>query len=92
MSSVNQYVPTIAWCVKKWNLNGLHKPICVHGCVALRHAPSGVAERFLADLREAGEHVKVHPEEMESMATVWGMAATRPCAEWSATFSRSTWI
>jgi len=63
---------------KKWSLNGLHKPTCVHLCVTLRHAQPGVAARFLADLQEAVEHVKAHPEEKGSMAPVYGMAATLP--------------
>ena len=63
---------------KKWSLNGLHKPTCVHLCVTLRHAQAGVAERFLSDLREAVDHVKQHPEEKGSMAPVYGMAATIP--------------
>lgn len=63
---------------KKWSLNGLHKPSCVHICVTLRHAQSGVAQRFIADLREAVEHVKMHPEEKGTMAPVYGMAATLP--------------
>ncbi len=63
---------------KKWSLNGLHKPTCIHLCVTLRHTQPGVAERFLADLREAVEHVKAHPEEKGSMAPVYGMAATLP--------------
>ncbi len=63
---------------KKWSLNGLHKPACVHLCVTLRHIQPGVAERFLADLREAVEHVKAHPEEKGTMAPVYGMAATIP--------------
>jgi glutamate/tyrosine decarboxylase-like PLP-dependent enzyme len=63
---------------KQWSLNGLHKPTCIHLCVTLRHTQPGVAERFLADLREAVEHVKAHPEEKGSMAPVYGMAATLP--------------
>ncbi len=63
---------------KKWSLNGLHKPSCVHFCVTLRHAQSGVAQRFIVDLREAVEHVKMHPEEKGTMAPVYGMAATLP--------------
>ena len=63
---------------KKWSLNGLHKPTCIHLCVTLRHTQPGVAERFLADLREAVEHVKAHPEEKGSMAPVYGMGATIP--------------
>jgi glutamate/tyrosine decarboxylase-like PLP-dependent enzyme len=63
---------------KKWSLNGLHKPTCVHLCVTLRHTQEGVAEKFLADLREAVEHVKANPSEKGSMAPVYGMAATLP--------------
>ena len=63
---------------KKWSLNGLHKPTCVHICVTLRHTQHGVAERFVADLKEAVEHVKAHPEEKGTMAPVYGMAATLP--------------
>jgi sphinganine-1-phosphate aldolase len=63
---------------KKWSLNGLHKPSCVHICVTLRHAQPGVAERFLADLQEAVDFVKAHPEEKGTMAPVYGMAATLP--------------
>jgi sphinganine-1-phosphate aldolase len=63
---------------KKWSLNGLHKPTCVHLCVTLRHTQPGVAERFLTDLCEAVEHVKAHPEEKGTMAPVYGMAATLP--------------
>ena len=37
---------------KKWSLNGLHKPACVHLCVTLRHTQSGVAERFIRTLKE----------------------------------------
>jgi len=63
---------------KKWSLNGLHKPTCIHLCVTLRHTQPGVAERFVADLREAVEHVKAHPEEKGTMAPVYGMASTIP--------------
>jgi sphinganine-1-phosphate aldolase len=63
---------------KGWNLNGLHKPSAVHLCVTLRHTQPGVAEAFLADLREAVEHVKAHPSEKGTMAPVYGMAATVP--------------
>jgi sphinganine-1-phosphate aldolase len=63
---------------KKWSLNGLHKPSCVHICLTLRHTQPGVAERFLADLQEAVDFVKAHPEEKGTMAPVYGMAATLP--------------
>ncbi|MBI5945207.1 MAG: aminotransferase class V-fold PLP-dependent enzyme [Chloroflexi bacterium] len=63
---------------KKWSLNGLHKPACVHICVTLRHTQPGVAERFISDLSEAVAHVKTHPDEKGTMAPVYGMAATLP--------------
>jgi hypothetical protein len=59
-------------------LNALHKPPAAHLCVTLRHTQTGVAERFMDDLRSAVEHVKAHPEERGVMAPVYGMAATLP--------------
>jgi sphinganine-1-phosphate aldolase len=76
--SLNVYQVLDFMSHKKWSLNGLHKPTCVHLCVTLRHTQPGVAERFLADLREAVEHVKSHPEEKGTMAPVYGMASTIP--------------
>lgn len=61
-----------------WSLNGLHHPPCVHLCVTLRHAEEGVAERFVADLRDAVAYVRAHPEEKGGMAPVYGLAATLP--------------
>lgn len=63
---------------KKWSLNGLHKPSCMHICVTLRHTQPGVKERFISDLKAAVAHVKSHPEEKGSMAPVYGMASTMP--------------
>jgi len=76
--SINVYKVLDYMAHKKWSLNGLHKPTCVHLCVTLRHTQPGVAERFLADLREAVDHVKAYPEEKGTMAPVYGMAATVP--------------
>ena len=76
--TVNVYKVLDYMSHKKWSLNGLHKPTCVHLCVTLRHTQEGVAERFLADLREAVEYVKANPAEKGSMAPVYGMAATIP--------------
>jgi len=63
---------------RKWSLNGLHKPPCVHICVTLRHTLPGIAERFVQDLRSAVEHVRKNPDEKGGMAPVYGMAATMP--------------
>lgn len=61
-----------------WNLNGLHRPPCVHLCITLRHTQPGVAKRFLSDLRAAAHHVVSHPAEKGGLAPVYGMAATIP--------------
>lgn len=63
---------------RKWNLNGLHQPSCVHLCVTLRHTSPGVAERFIADLRDAVAHVRSNPAEKGGMAPVYGMANSMP--------------
>ena len=67
-----------AMTARGWNLNGLHKPPAVHLCVTLRHTQPGVADRFVADLRAAVEHVKAHPNETGGMAPMYGTAATLP--------------
>lgn len=65
---------------RRWSLNGLHKPACVHFCVTLRHTQEGVAERFLSDLNAAVQHVSENPiaKEDGGMAPMYGMAATLP--------------
>jgi hypothetical protein len=63
---------------KHWNLNGLHKPACVHIALTLRHTMPGVAERFLSDLQESVEYVKQHPGEKDGFAPVYGMASSMP--------------
>jgi len=61
-----------------WNLNGLYKPACVHLCTTLRHAQSGVPERFLDDLRESVAWVRENPSAQGRMAPLYGMANTIP--------------
>jgi len=66
---------------RHWNLNGLHSPPCVHLAVTLRHTQEGVVERFLVDLQDAVSHVRANPEEVGSMAPMYGMAATVPVTD-----------
>ncbi len=66
---------------RKWSLNGLQKPPCVHICVTLRHTQPRVARKFIDDLRSAVEHVKKNPTEKGRMAPMYGMAATFPDRE-----------
>lgn len=61
-----------------WSLNGLHHPPAIHLAVTLRHTQPGVAQRFMDDLTRAIEHARLHPQENEGMAPVYGMAATMP--------------
>lgn len=63
---------------KGWNLNGLHKPSCIHLCVTLRHTRPGVAQRFIKDLKSALSWIRANPEEKGGLAPVYGMAATLP--------------
>jgi sphinganine-1-phosphate aldolase len=63
---------------KKWSLNGLHNPPCVHICVTLRHTQPGVAERFIRDLNAAVEFVSQNPEVEGGMAPIYGLAANIP--------------
>ncbi len=60
---------------KHWGLNGLHSPPAVHLCVTLRHTQPGVAEQFLADLREAVAFVKEHPDAPAGVGPIYGMAS-----------------
>ncbi len=61
-----------------WALNGLHRPAALHLCITLRHTQPGVAERFLADLRDAIDDVRAHPDRPGGMAPIYGMADTIP--------------
>ncbi len=61
-----------------WSLNGLQRPAAVHIAVTLRHTQPGVADRFLGDLAESVEQVRVNPGVSTGMAPVYGMAASLP--------------
>lgn len=76
--ALDVYRVSDAMTKRHWNLNGLHRPSCVHIAVTLRHAQDGVVERFLADLRESVEQVQSSPAEHGGMAPVYGLAATLP--------------
>jgi len=61
-----------------WNLNGLHRPACLHLCVTLLHTQSGVADRFLKDLKRSVVAELKEPLRAAGMAPVYGMAASLP--------------
>ncbi len=60
---------------KGWGLNGLHSPPAVHICVTLRHTQPGLAQRFIADLKEAVAYVTGHPDAPAGVGPVYGMAS-----------------
>ena len=76
--SLNIYEVLDQMAKKDWNLNGLHKPACFHIALTLRHTQPGVAERFIADLKESVVYVKANPGHKEGLATVYGLAASFP--------------
>ena len=61
-----------------WSLNAVHKPMALHICVTLRHTKSGVAERFINDLKAEVKHVRDNPGEKGGMVPIYGMATTIP--------------
>jgi sphinganine-1-phosphate aldolase len=63
---------------RKWSLNGLHHPPCVHICVTLRHTQAGVAEQFIEDLGAAVDAVREKRAGIGKMAPIYGMAAHLP--------------
>lgn len=63
---------------RRYILNPLHKPPCIHICVTLRHTQPGVAERFIEDLKSSVALVKKNPDMKRGMAPVYGMAAKMP--------------
>jgi hypothetical protein len=75
---LNSYELLDAMSAKGWALTGLQFPPGVHVSPTLRHAQPGVAERFVADLKEAVNHVKANPNPEGGMAPIYGLAATVP--------------
>lgn len=59
-----------------WSLNGLQHPAAIHLCTTLRHTGPGVAERFVADLRDALDATRAEPGAQGTMAPLYGMAGT----------------
>jgi len=63
---------------KGWSLTGLQRPAGIHVSPTLRHAQPGVAERFVADLKESVAFVRENPDFQGGMAPIYGLAATVP--------------
>lgn len=77
-SGINIYEVMDRMALKKWSLNGLHHPSCLHFCVTLKHTDISVQKEFLNDLKEAVRWVRKNPGETDGLAPVYGMASSLP--------------
>jgi glutamate/tyrosine decarboxylase-like PLP-dependent enzyme len=60
-----------------WHIDWQQKPSALHVMVTMAH--EGVAETFLADLRESADYVRANPSvASEGSAPLYGMMATVP--------------
>jgi len=60
-----------------WNLNILQEPACVHLCCTMLHAQSGVADRFINDVKVAVKKLLDDPSIGESKtAALYGSSAS----------------
>lgn len=58
-----------------WNLNNLQFPSGIHICVTFMHTRDGVADQFLADVREQVAVMMVNPEKpVEGRMAIYGVA------------------
>jgi glutamate/tyrosine decarboxylase-like PLP-dependent enzyme len=69
-----------ALAAKGWRLNGLQRPPGVHLCVTLPQGRPGVAERFVADLRDAVTYAKNPPQAAARSGAMYGGGAMPPGA------------
>jgi len=62
-----------------WGLNALQFPACIHICVTRLHTESGVADKFIADVKEITAAFMKDPSTSgEGSAAIYGMAASVP--------------
>lgn len=76
--TLNVYEVADRMAERGWSLNFLQKPAAVHLCVTLRHTQSGVAERFLDDLRQAASEARRNPGKGNGLAPIYGLAVRLP--------------
>ena len=76
--SLNIYQVLDRMSEKGWSLTGLQRPAGIHVSPTLRHAQPGVAQRFVADLKDAVALVRENPDFMGGMAPIYGLAASVP--------------
>ena len=54
-----------------WNLNILQEPACVHLCCTMLHAQSGVADRFINDVKVAVKKVNIDTSHLEPFLQIF---------------------
>ena len=59
-----------------WRLNSLQLPPALHFCVTRPNTADGVAEAFVADLREAVEYAKRPPDEPARSGALYGLGGS----------------
>uniref|UniRef100_T1P9B9 sphinganine-1-phosphate aldolase n=1 Tax=Musca domestica TaxID=7370 RepID=T1P9B9_MUSDO len=68
-----------ALCKKGWNLNTLQFPSGIHICITDMHTAPGVADRFIADVREAVAEIMKDPgQPVSGKMALYGMAQAIP--------------
>ncbi|XP_040033710.2 sphingosine-1-phosphate lyase 1 isoform X1 [Gasterosteus aculeatus] len=64
---------------KGWNLNTLQYPSSIHICCTVLHTQSGVADRFIRDVKEQVAIIMKNPKEKTTgMGAIYGMAQSIP--------------
>jgi glutamate/tyrosine decarboxylase-like PLP-dependent enzyme len=63
---------------RRWALTGLQRPAGIHVSPTLRTSQPGVAERFVADLKDSVAYVRETPNIEGGFAPIYGLAASVP--------------
>lgn len=75
----NIYIVSDRMTKRGWNLNALQFPSSIHLAVTVLHTQSGVADKFISDVREISEDIlKNPPEDVGGSAALYGMAQSIP--------------
>ncbi len=73
---LNVYHVNDALIAKGWRLNALQLPPALHFCVTRPNTAPGVADAFVADLREAVEYAKHPPAAEPKSGALYGLGGT----------------
>lgn len=75
----NIYRVSDAMGKRGWNLNALQFPFGIHICITYLHTHDGVAQRFIADLKEIVADIRKNPcDDAQGAAAIYGMSQSIP--------------